>query len=205
MTAFWEGVIAGLGIAVPIGAIAILIVDMSMRRGFLPGFMAGAATASVDCFFAGLAILAGGTLERELTKYVEVLRLGSAVVLLTIGGLGIWRAWKVVETSGVDPIAIEGHLRIFLKFFMLTFVNPLTVAYFSALILGRGIHDVSTTGEQVAFVMGAGLASLSWQTLLAGVGTVVGRNLSLRFKMFATLFGNLVVVGFGLRILLRIL
>jgi arginine exporter protein ArgO len=205
LTAFWEGVIAGLGIAVPFGAIAILIVEMGMRRGFLPGFMAGAAAASVDFFFAGLAVLAGETLVRELTRYVEVLRLGSAVVLLIIGGLGIWRARKIVGTNRVDPIIIEGNLRIYLKFFMLTFINPMTVIYFSALILGRGVNNVMTTGERIAFIGGAGLASLSWQTFLAVVGTMAGRNLSSRFQMFASLLGNFVVVGFGLRILLQVL
>ena len=31
MTAFWEGVLAGFGIAIPVGAIAILIVDILSR------------------------------------------------------------------------------------------------------------------------------------------------------------------------------
>ena len=45
MTAFWEGVLAGYGIAIPVGAIAILIVDLGLRRGFQPAFMAGAGAA----------------------------------------------------------------------------------------------------------------------------------------------------------------
>ncbi len=42
MTPFVEGLIAGYGIAIPVGAIAILIVEMGLRCGFRVGFMAGA-------------------------------------------------------------------------------------------------------------------------------------------------------------------
>jgi len=38
VTAFIEGLIAGYGIAIPVGAIAILIVEMGLRCGFRIGF-----------------------------------------------------------------------------------------------------------------------------------------------------------------------
>ncbi|MGD8759913.1 MAG: hypothetical protein PVJ07_06640, partial [Anaerolineales bacterium] len=59
MEAFLEGVLAGLGVAVPVGAIAILIVDVGLRQGFSTAFMAGAGAASADFLYAGLAALAG--------------------------------------------------------------------------------------------------------------------------------------------------
>jgi len=55
MTPFWEGVLAGYGIAIPVGAIAVLIVDMGLRRGFGFGLMAGAGAATADFLYAGLA------------------------------------------------------------------------------------------------------------------------------------------------------
>ena len=66
MTAFWEGVLAGYGIAIPVGAIAILIVDVGLRRGFDFGFMAGAGAATADFFYASLAALAGEILASGL-------------------------------------------------------------------------------------------------------------------------------------------
>jgi arginine exporter protein ArgO len=61
---------------------------------------------------------------------------------------------------------------------------------------------VITLTDRVAFVLGAGLASFSWQTLLAGVGALAGKNLSPRIKSATRLVGNLMVLGFGLRIML---
>jgi arginine exporter protein ArgO len=39
---FIRGLLAGYGIAIPVGAIAVLIMDTGMRRGFRHGFAAGA-------------------------------------------------------------------------------------------------------------------------------------------------------------------
>lgn len=35
-----EGILAGFGIAIPVGPIAVLIVDLGVRRGFRPAFAA---------------------------------------------------------------------------------------------------------------------------------------------------------------------
>jgi len=204
LAAFWEGVIAGLGVAVPVGAIAVLIVDVGLRRGFQVGFMAGAGAASVDFIYAGVAALTGEVLALAFSPYADVLRLISALLLFSIGGFGLWRVRKISTTSGAKQILVQGKLRVYMQFLGLTLINPLTIVYFSALILSREVSYVITFGERVAFVVGAGLASLSWQTLLAALGATARRNLSPRFQLFASLLGNMVMIGFGLRILLRL-
>lgn len=85
-------------------------------------------------------------------------------------------------------------------------LNPLTIVYFGSLILGS---DASLTGSGLAtpldkglFVLGAGLASLSWQTLLAGFGALARRSLPRRGQLLLSAVGNLIVIGLGVRILL---
>jgi len=204
LVAFWEGVIAGLGVAMLVGPIALLIVDVGLRCGFQSGFMAGAGVASADFFYAGVAALTGEALVLALSPYKDVLGLISALLLFGIGGFGLWRVRKTSTTGGAKQILIEGKLRVYAQFLGLTLINPLTIVYFSALILSREVSYAITFGERAAFVVGAGLASLSWQTLLAALGATARRNLSPRFQLFASLMGNMVVIGFGLRIILRL-
>lgn len=202
MTLFLEGALAGFGIAIPVGAISVLIVDLGLRRGFRAAFMAGAGAATVDLLFASLAGLAGEVLSNALAPIANGLKLFSGVVLLGMAAYGLWRTWKPPVHEGEDSAAENGHLSTYLRFVGLTFINPLTVVYFSALILGGEMGDVVTAGDRIAFVLGAGLASFSWQTILAGIGTLAGKNLSPRFKRITRLIGNMMVLGFGLRILL---
>ena len=207
MTSFWEGVLAGYGIAIPVGAIAVLIVDMGLRRGFGLGFMAGAGAATADFFYASLAALAGEALASALAPFALGLRIASALVLLGLGGYGLWRARQVGGHQGAKPTTDNGHghLRTFGQFLGLTLLNPLTVAYFGALILGRNTGSIVTPADRTAFVVGAALASLSWQTLLAGIGALAKRHFSPRFQRYASVAGNLVVIGLGLRIAVQVL
>ena len=57
MTAFFEGALAGYGIAIPVGAIAVLIIEISLRQGFRSGFMAGAGAATADLIYAAVAMI----------------------------------------------------------------------------------------------------------------------------------------------------
>ena len=85
-------------------------------------------------------------------------------------------------------------------------INPLTVVYFSALILGReSTAGVWSTGDVVAFVAAAGLASFSWQTLLAGLGGLAGARLPQRIRAYTSILGNLIVLSLGLRMLIKVL
>jgi threonine/homoserine/homoserine lactone efflux protein len=187
----------------PVGPITILIVDMSLRRGFAFGLAAGAGTAVVDFLFAALAVLAGEALSLKLTPYAIGLRVASALVLLGWGAYGFWRARKIAPW-GSKSVAPQHYLGVFVQFLGLTAINPITILYFSALILGRGVSDAFTIGEKASFILGAGLASFSWQTLLAAFGATLHRNLSRRFQLVASLLGNSVVIGWGIYILLNL-
>jgi threonine/homoserine/homoserine lactone efflux protein len=204
--AFWEGVLAGYGIAIPVGAIAILIVDMGLRRGFPSAFMAGAGAASADFIYALMAAIAGATLAAALAPYGGILQIASGIVLLVLGGYGLWQAWKIDTAQKTTPLPDDNQSLwgIYLRFLGLTLLNPLTITYFGALILGRDAGVTTTAVEQLLFVLGAALASLSWQTLLAGVGSLANQRLSPRFQRLTSITGNLIVIALGLRILLSL-
>ena len=200
-----EGVLAGYGIAVPVGAIAILIIDLGIRRGFVPALMAAAGAASADLVYASLAALAGASLAAILAPYSAWLGVASAIVLLAIGGMGLWRLRDSAVEGLDEPEAQHRTGTIYLQFLGLTLLNPLTIAYFGALILGRsGAAPLSST-ERLLFVLGAAVASFSWQVFLALISSSAGRRLSPSAQRAATIAGNLIVIGFGLRIALGLL
>ncbi len=203
--AFWEGALAGYGIAVPVGAIAILIVDAALRRGFAFGFMAGAGAASADLFYAGLAAVAGHSLAASLAPAAPALRLFSAGVLLALGAWGLRQTIRRPPAAAQPaPAAAGSPWRTYVQFTGLTLLNPLTVVYFGSLILGNGAGALQTANARLLFVAGAGLASLSWQSLLAVIGALAHRRLSPQLQRMTSLLGNLIVIALGLRILWRL-
>jgi threonine/homoserine/homoserine lactone efflux protein len=205
--AFWEGVLAGYGIAIPVGAIAILIIDVALRQGFASGFMAGAGAATVDLIYATVAVVAGAALLSYLSPYATVLQITSSLVLIGLGSYGLLRVWRrrseqMAEANGDGN---QNLFRIYAKFFGLTLLNPLTIAYFGALILGRNLQSDWTTADRLFFIVGAGLASLTWQTFLAAFGAVGRSRLSPKVRDIVSIVGNIIVIGLGMRIALQLL
>lgn len=194
--AFVAGALAGYAIAIPVGAIAILIIEIGIRRGFRAAAAAGAGTASADGLYATLAAVGGAAFASVLEPFARPLKIIAIGALLGIGLRGF--VLLVVGRRRVrrDAEVPTRHFGTYLRFLVLTLLNPATVIYFAALILGlpsigRG------PGERAAFVAGAFLASLSWQTSLAAVGAVAHHRLSPRLQVAISLLGNAVIVGFA--------
>jgi arginine exporter protein ArgO len=199
MSFFIEGLTAGYGIAIPVGAVAVLIINVGMRCGFRVGFSAGAGAAAADFMYATIAVLAGTAVAGLLEPIASYLQIVSGLILIAIGSWGIGHGLKHANTTSRSA-EVCGPVRMFGQFLGITIVNPLTIVYFVALIIGRDSTSL-TLSDRVAFVIGVGMASLSWQTLLAGIGTAGHRKLPPRFQVVAIISGNIVVIGLGLRVL----
>lgn len=202
MTSFWVGVLAGYGIAIPVGAIAVLIVQVGMRCGFWCAASAGAGAATADLAYSVLAVTGGAALASTVESVGSPFRWVSAgllVVLAVRGLLGARGGSAAVQTTMPGRREFAGT---YAKFVGLTIVNPLTVVYFAAFVLGLGLAEGLSVAEGALFVSGAFLASLSWQTLLAGIGAVARRKLPHRFRIAAIVVGNLIVLAIAVLIII---
>ena len=72
--------------------------------------------------------------------------------------------------------------RTYVTLLGLTSLNPATIAYFAALILGGSLGTNPSLTEKVDFVFGAFLASWSWQSLLALISALARRHLPGGFR-----------------------
>jgi len=202
MTAsFLAGVVAGYAIAIPVGAIAVLIVELGVRRGFRIAGAAGAGAATADGLYAALAAIGGVALGAAIEPYEAPLRLVAGGVLLGIAARGLAVMLRGPRRGSGTTEGSRAAAATYLRFVGLTLLNPMTVIYFAALMLG--LPEIgSGIPERGAFVVGALGASLSWQLMLAAVGAVAHRRLSARFQVGVTLAGNLVIAAFAVRIAL---
>ncbi|GCD89660.1 LysE family transporter [Nocardioides sp. LS1] len=167
-----SGLVTGWAIAIPIGAVGAFLVALTARTSFRVGACAALGIATVDGVYAALAVVAGAALSTLLEPVATPLRIVSGVVLLVIAGL---TAAHAIATQGRPRAASPvGALRAYAMFVGITAVNPATVVYFAAVVLGNR-HLVSSALEGCVFVLAAFVASASWQLLLAGGGAALGR------------------------------
>ena len=205
------GVAAGYGIAVPVGAIGVLIVGLSARTSLRVGAAAGMGAATADGLYALVAVAGGAAVAGVIAPFATPLRWVAAVVLLGLAAVTARSAFRKRDAAeGVaDRSALRRRgaaasvagprtaLRAYLGVLGLTLLNPATVIYFVALVLGRG-----GAGGGGWFVLGAFLASASWQLAIAGGGSLVGRLLTgERGRRLTALVSSLVIAVLAVRLL----
>lgn len=201
MTSFITGIVAGLAIAVPPGAIATLILQTGLHRGFRPAFVAGLGCATVDFLYASIAVFLGAALVPVLGAAEPALRIAAGAALIAIGVLGMLGLMRRARTTVTQTTTTE-LLRTYLRFVALTLVNPATLAYFVAVALGLGREVLA---DAPAFIAGVVLATGTWQSLLALVSGSLHGRLGPSARGAITVVANGVVIALGLRILTQVL
>lgn len=202
MSMFWQGAVAGLAIAVPVGPIGVLIVDRGIRNGWTDALAAGLGTASADLFYAAAAVTLGAASAELLAPVTTPLRVAAVVVLVAIAARNLARALRPSNGDAPD-VRASAPLRTFATFLGLTVLNPVTIVYFASLVIGLDVGDAAP-GAKVAFVAGAGGASAAWQTALATGGAWAGARLDDRVRRATSIAGSVVIVLLALRMALSL-
>jgi arginine exporter protein ArgO len=186
---FLAGVVAGYGVAVPVGAIGVLIAGLSARTSLRVGAAAGMGAATADGIYALIAVLGGAALAGTVAPIATPLRWVAAVVLLVLAGHTAWAALRRGRATAERAERPATAAKAYSGILGLTLLNPATVVYFAALVMGRG-----GAGGGVWFVVGAFLASASWQLLIAGSGALAGRLLTgERARLITSLVSSAVI------------
>jgi arginine exporter protein ArgO len=198
MNALAAGIVAGLAVAVPLGAIGVLIVDLGVRGGFRPAFLAGLGTAMADGIYATVAAVAGLAVGAWLAPAERAIAFAAAGVLACVGVYGLL-ALRRPASSRPAPAA-DG--RLVARFLGLTAINPATAATFAGLMIGLPAVAHASAWGKAAFVVGAFGASLAWQSTLAGGGALMRHGLPARARVWTSVAGQLIVLGLAVRLVL---
>jgi threonine/homoserine/homoserine lactone efflux protein len=86
---FYAGLIAGLAIAMQVGAVSLLLIEASVVGGPRKGVAAGMGVATVDVVYAVIAGVAGGVAGAALSGYETAIKLFAAAVLAAIALHGL--------------------------------------------------------------------------------------------------------------------
>ena len=175
------GVLAGLAVAMPIGAIGGYLIGLAARERAAAAAAAALGVASVDGAYAVVAAVGGAGVHAALAQVSPTLTGLAAVVLVLVAARTVQQSVRRYRASTVTAPAAPSGLsprRAYLVLVAMTAVNPATVITFVAVVLGRQSSDGGVSGTAVMlFAVGAFVASAVWQLLLVGGGSLLGRLL----------------------------
>ncbi|KQX91510.1 LysE family transporter [Streptomyces clavifer] len=175
------GLLAGYGIALPVGAVAAYLVALTARTSLRIGVFGALGVATADGLYALIAVVGGSALTPLIEPIALPLRWASAALLVALamqgGATAVHRYRSRQATIRIDEPP-PTPVRAYAVLLAITMMNPMTVVYFAALVLGSEVTATADRPQQAVFVIAALAASASWQLLLAGGGALLGRALT---------------------------
>ncbi|WP_292832529.1 LysE family transporter [Microbacterium sp.] len=191
------GLVVGLALVIPLGAIGVLLIQEGASLGWARGVPAAAAVATADLLYCTVAVIGGAVLSPVISSWgpwPKVLG-GAALVVLAVWNL--IRARRSTVKGSPDALSPRGRpSQRYAVFFGLTAINPATVVYFAATVTGFSELMASAVSAAM-FVVGVAAASLGWQLLLVLVGAIVHWRAGVRFRGITAIMGNCAVCTLG--------
>jgi arginine exporter protein ArgO len=206
IAALVAGLLAGYGIAMPVGAVATYLMALTARTSLKIGAFAALGVATADGLYALIAELGGSALTPAIQPIMLPLRWISALVLIALAVRGAaaaisrYRERQTATRADGTPIS---PVRAYTGLLGITMMNPTTVIYFAAFVLGSQTTAAPNHLEQAVFILAAFAASASWQLLLAGGGALLGRALTgSRGRLVTAMASSTVISALALHLLM---
>ncbi|CAB4532948.1 MAG: hypothetical protein F2529_00040 [Actinobacteria bacterium] len=204
----WElftiGFLAGLALAIPVGPMAILLVNTTISRGLRHGVVGALGMATVDGVYALAVFVIGGIIASALASLKLVFGLVGAAILLFLGVQTLVKNLQLLGKTDLPAnVATEKSsvAKTFGTFVAATVVNPPTALYFLAIapnVANMGFELSFSTAT--IFALAVLIGSLIWQESLVFVGLAVRGITSNRFRVWLGLLGGLLIIGLALSI-----
>jgi threonine/homoserine/homoserine lactone efflux protein len=165
----WKAFVFGVVVAGAIGPIALLIFGTGARQGFAAGAVAALGASFADFLYAFGAFMLGALVLPFLARHRAGIEVGCALLLI---GFGAWMLFAQ-RRQGRPPEMPEPAARLFLPTFVLTFLNPMTLAIFAGFVPQLPVAGSLAAAALFALALAAGSAAVGLG--FAGAGAALGK------------------------------
>jgi threonine/homoserine/homoserine lactone efflux protein len=192
--ALLAGIVAGLAIAVQVGAVSLLLIEAAVVGGPRVGLAAGMGVAAADLGFAVVAAIAGGAAGAALSSHEGEIRVVAAAAIAAVAIHGLIAIAREEEPPSEHGAAAHGRSARthFARFLAITAANPLTIASFAAVAAALSLDGPAAAA---AFAAGVGLASAAWHLLLTVAAGHAGRWMGPRVRRGLAIGGRVAVLA----------
>ena len=198
-----KGVLLGLTVSMPLGPIGIILINRTIKRGFLSGFFSGLGLGTADTLLAILAALGFTVIIGFIKDERFIITIIAGVVVLGVGA-------KVFLSNPVKDLrqrdkSDKSLWRDFYSVFVLSITNPYTILIFVAFFSGIHISG-NIRPKLVPFLLipGVFIGAMSWWFSLSYFLSRFKKNIRLRAIVRINKLGGIVILLIGILLLLSV-
>ncbi len=190
MDSFIQGFILGAGAAVPIGAINILIMNHALKN-YKNGIAVGFGAMNADLTYL-ILISFGLTVFFQNRFFLDILGLLGGAFLLYLAYLIFKNRNNKLDTQKQN-ITVKNLLGLFFKGYLLTLLNPYTIAFW----LSIAGYTVNMDLDFPMTVAGMISAIMLWITLMPYFVHRSKHRISSKVSYYISIFSSIILAGFA--------
>ena len=175
------GILVGLVVAAPIGAVNIVCIRRTLSFGQLNGFLSGLGAAMGDGVFAAIAAFGLSAVSEFVMHYQSWMKVPGGLLLVALGAHTFYH--EPIHLNGREdgnpgPKGAQDLPHTIASTFILTVTNPATLVAFTAILAGGaddlGYHHTLPAGALLVLAV-AGGSALWWFLLTLLIGFLHGQ------------------------------
>ena len=195
-----KGIITGLLVSVPLGPIGILVIQRTLNKGRMSGFVSGLGATVADTIFALVAGLG-------LTIIINFIR-DKQVFFQIAGGLFIlYIGLRIFYTNPVKALKLQRMNKTmlsqdFVSVFLLTISNPMAIFIFLAIMAAINIAGKQMNFYELSVLLAGVFAGAAiWWFFLSTIANRFRKRIRLRSIWWMNKITGTVIFIFGIVVL----
>jgi threonine/homoserine/homoserine lactone efflux protein len=198
-----KGIILGLTVSMPLGPIGIILINRTIKRGFLSGFFSGLGLSTADTMLAILAGLGFSVIVSFIKEERFIITIISGIVLIAVG-VKVFLSNPVKELRNREQVS-KSLWRDYYSVFILSISNPYTIFIFVAFFSGIHIsHDIKPELVPFFLIPGVFIGTISWWFFLSYFLSRFKKKIRLRAIVRINQIGGIFIFVIGLIVLLSL-
>jgi threonine/homoserine/homoserine lactone efflux protein len=195
ISTFAKAIGLGLTIAAPVGPIGLICIRQSLTSGVKCGLQVGLGAALADAFYATVAGFGLFCIQANGNLFTHTLQLLGSLFLIYLGIME-WRSKPVSLNSPSSEKTASGSKSLFLKIFLLTLANPMTIGMFWGIFSSLG-PQVTTTTSKIILTLGIFCGSMLWWLILSASVSATRHCISPSLQSTIAKITAAILIGLG--------
>ena len=174
-----EGITIGLCTSIPVGPIAILIIQRTLQKGRLHGFFSGLGAASSDTFYALLAIVGLSVVLSFIEENKLIIQIAGSAIMMIFGiYIFFQNPAKNIEKSKGEK---SSYWVDYITSFSLTLSNPLMIFLYIGLFAQYNFVTSESHFLEIAIgIISVFVGASLWWFLLTLLASIFRKRFNIR-------------------------
>ena len=200
MKFFFDGLKFGMLLQIAVGPMCLMVFNTSKNVGFQTALSLIAAIALADAFYIALAGM-GVSKLLEGNKRQTVLKTIGSFTLVFFGANIILNVFHINLIPGLDLKPTNAS--IFIQGLILTLSNPITIIFWTSVLVGKIINDKLKNKDLIVFSFGLISSTLIFLSFVALSGTVLSSFIPDNVSDILNILIGILIIFFGVKLFIK--